>query len=211
MLDAELGLGDLVLVELAERHGTAPLSVAVMCCEPMQCDQRGIDGVVRPAERRLARAPCERLPPDLAGADGRDHLLADRVLLGGVGVADGLERMVGALPGALDDRFPGGRVRILEAREQANERRRSLAVLMRSSSASAKHFAAAALKHLRVRDDLADEPSRSPHARCASALHALARFLPFGGGRHALGIERSAASPRPRRSACGDRRRTGAG
>ena len=55
LLDAELRLGDLVLVELAEGHRLlAQLRGDVL--RPVQRDECGIDGVLRPAERaRLQR------------------------------------------------------------------------------------------------------------------------------------------------------------
>ena len=53
MLDAELRLGDLVLVELAKRNG---LSVERRrnVLQPVKRDQCGIDRIARPAKRRSA-------------------------------------------------------------------------------------------------------------------------------------------------------------
>ena len=53
MLDAELGLGDLVLIELAKRNG---LSIERRCnvLQPVKRDQCGIDRIARPAKRRAA-------------------------------------------------------------------------------------------------------------------------------------------------------------
>ena len=187
MLDPELRLGDLVLIELAERNG---LSVQRRgdVLQPVKRDQRGIDRVAGPAKGRSAERLAD-VRPRLAGADRRDHLLADGMLLGGVGMAGWLEGMVRALPGALDDRLPGRRVRLLEAREHPNQRSvgRGLDPLVERGQ---QHLTPAALKDLGVGHDVADQPIAIAHGARAAAVHALAGFLAFRRRRIALGVER---------------------
>ena len=187
MLDPELGLGDLVLIELAKRNRLS-VQGGGNVLQPMQGDQRRIDSVTRPAKGRSAQRLAD-IRPRFAGADGGDHLLADGVLLGGVGVASWLEGMVGAIPGALDDRLPCRRVRFLEARKHPNERGvgRGLDPVIERRQ---QHLAPAALKDLGVRHDVPDQAIAIAHRARAAAVHALAGFLAFRGRRIALGVER---------------------
>jgi hypothetical protein len=81
--------------------------------------QRRIDRVLGPAVRR----GTERLAhfgTALSGADSDHHLLANRVFFRRFSVPGGLERLLGAIARALDDRFPSGGVGFFEAREKAH-------------------------------------------------------------------------------------------
>src|SRR5438105_1761389 len=111
------------------------------------------------------------------------------MLLGGVSMASWLEGMVCALPGALDDRFPGSGVRILEAREHPNERClcRGLDSLIQRRQ---QHLTSAALKDLGIRYDVPDQAIAIAHGARAATVHALAGFLAFRCRWIALGIER---------------------
>jgi hypothetical protein len=122
VLDPEFGLCDLVLVELADCNRLA-VERRRDVLEPMKRDQRCIDRVARPSERGAAES-LANIGAGLAGANGGEDLLANGMLLGGVRVAGRLERMVGAIAGALNDGFPGRRIRVLEARELLSYRSR---------------------------------------------------------------------------------------
>jgi hypothetical protein len=112
-------------------------------------------GILRPAERRgLER--LANLGAGLAGADGGDDLLADGMFLRGVGVPGGLERVVGAVAGALEHEFPRVGIAFLEAREEADERLvgRVANLILKGEP---DDLVAAALENLGVGDDFLDE------------------------------------------------------
>ena len=105
MLNPEVGYGDLVLVELAERTSLSVQGGRDVLL-PVKGDQRRVDGILaRPPERR-SRQRLADVRSRLPSADRGEHLLTHGVLFGGAGIAGRLERMVSALPGALDDSFP---------------------------------------------------------------------------------------------------------
>src|SRR5690606_12863067 len=115
-LATEFGLGDLVLVELPQRHRRA-VERGGDVLAAVQSNQRGVDRVLRPAEGAGAQRLAD-LRAALACADGSEHLLADGVLFGGIRVTQGLERVVGTVARALDDGFPSGEIGLLVAREE---------------------------------------------------------------------------------------------
>lgn len=131
MLDPEISLCDPVLLQLAQ-WDALPVQGRRDVLLPAMSDQGGIHGIARPAEWRAAqRLSCVRAR--LAGSDGREHLLADGMLFGGVGVTDRLDRMIGAIAGRL--------ITASNAAESASLNRgnirvsaASVAVLIRSSS-----------------------------------------------------------------------------
>src|SRR5581483_11684200 len=77
LFNPEVGLGDLVLVELAESNSLTVQGCANML-QAMQRDKSGINSVTRPAKRRAAESLAD-VRARLARADRCEHLLADNV------------------------------------------------------------------------------------------------------------------------------------
>src|ERR1019366_9018247 len=120
--------------------------------------------------------------------DHRDDLQANRMFFRRVSMADGLERLIRSIPCPLDDRLPGTRVGILEAREQPNQRIPGTfpdAVVERE----ADYFVTAALEDLCIGHDLAHKSVTLTVGFPMPAVHALTRLAPFIPGRVALSVE----------------------
>ena len=186
LLDAELGLRDLVLVELPGReHRTVQRGRDVL--RAVQRDECGVDGVLRPAIGARTQHLAD-LDADLARADGREHRLADWVFFRRDRVAHRLERLVCAFLRALDDSLPRDVVGLLEAREEPYERGVGClanALLERRL----QQLGAAALEHLGVGDDLLDELVALANRPVATALHAVLRLFALAGRGRALGVD----------------------
>ena len=127
--------------------------MAVMCCERWSAMSAASTASRGQPKGEPLRAL--RISAGLSGADGRDHLLANRMLFGGFGMARRLERMVGAISSTLDDSRPCGAVGLLEAREHADK---SVVVCRLDAIIKRREqdFVAAALENLGIGDDFTD-------------------------------------------------------
>ena len=89
VLDPEVGLGNLVLIELAERNRLTVQGGGDVLerCSAISAASIASCGQPKGVPRSVLRISVPLIPAPIVV----DHLLADRVLLGGVGMADGLE------------------------------------------------------------------------------------------------------------------------
>ena len=150
-------------------------------------DQRCIHGITWPAERRGTQGLAD-ISSGLPGADGRDHLLANRVFLGGVSMAHRLERVVGAIASTFDDSRPRGAVGFLKVGEHSDK-----SVIVCRLDAFIKRreqdFVAAALENLGVGYDFTDQAVTVADGAGLAAVHALTCFLSLRPRRIAPRIE----------------------
>src|SRR5208337_4794610 len=115
MLNAELGLRDSILIELADCD-----RCAIQCRSDMlrsvESNKGSVNRILRPSIGTRAKFVAD-FAAELAGTDFRYDFLADRMLLCRVIVPQRLERMISAGARALKHRLPGSRVSFFETRK----------------------------------------------------------------------------------------------
>jgi hypothetical protein len=154
-----------------------------------QCVECAVDGVARPAIRRVLKILTDIAAFPARTDEGHD-LLADGMPVTFLGVTDGFQRFAIALARFLDDLAPGLVVGSVKAVVETNDRGFGGAIQALGQVASLGDFLASRLEHAHAGEQFVEKGVDFLLGVALTTFHRTSRVAPFFGVRRPFAVER---------------------